>query len=129
MELTVQVTALCLAGALLALVLRQGSPAMAGLLTLGIAAAVLLALGRDVGALLAFLDELASRSGVSRELLTPLYKTVGIALVVRIGGGLCQDAGESALAAAVETAGTVCALLAAMPLLEAVLELLKELMQ
>ena len=42
-------------------------------------------------------------------------------------GGLCRDAGESALAAALEFAGTVCALLTALPLLRAVLELVTEL--
>ena len=55
------------------------------------------------------------------------YKTVGIALVVKMGDGLCRDAGESALAAALEFAGTVCALLTALPLLRAVLELITEL--
>ena len=53
----------------------------------------------------------------------------GIALVVKVGGNLCRDAGESALAAAIETAGAVCALLVALPLLRAVLDLLLELMQ
>jgi len=47
--------------------------------------------------------------------------------VVKVGGGLCRDAGESALAAALEFAGTVCALLTALPLLRAVLELITEL--
>ena len=74
-----------------------------------------------------FLERLAEQSGVSRTLLTPLYKTVGIALVVKVGGGLCRDAGESALAAALEFAGTICALLTALPLLRAVLELITEL--
>ena len=78
--------------------------------------------------MLAFLQELAEGSGVPPELFAPLYKTVGIGLVVRVGGGLCRDAGESALAGVVETAGAVCALAAALPLLRAVLELLLELM-
>ena len=47
-------------------------------------------------------------------------------LVVKVGGDLCRDAGESALAAVVETAGAVCALLTALPLLRAVLSLLWE---
>ena len=76
----------------------------------------------------AFFRELGSRSGIPRELLVPLYKTVGIALVVKIGGGLCADAGEKALTAVVETAGAVCALAAALPLLQAVLDLMTELM-
>lgn len=129
MEMVAQVTALCVVGALLALVLKRGTPETALLLTLGTAAAVLLALAGAVEELMAFLEELAERSGVSRELFIPLYKTVGIALVVKVGDSLCRDAGESALGSVVETAGAVCALLVALPLLRAVLSLLLELMQ
>ena len=129
MEQVFQVTALCLVGALLAVVVRRGSPELALLLTLAAAAAVLLALAEPVRELMTFLTELGERSGVSEELFVPLYKTVGIALVVKVGGELCRDAGESALAAVVETAGAVCALLAALPLLRAVLSLLLELME
>ena len=129
MEQVFQVTALCLVGALLAVVVRRGSPELALLLTLAAAAAVLLALAEPIRELMTFLTELGERSGVSRELFVPLYKTVGIALVVTVGGELCRDAGESALAAVVETAGAVCALLAALPLLRAVLSLLLELME
>lgn len=129
MEQVFQVTALCLVGALLAVVVRRGSPELALLLTLAAVAAVLLALAEPVRELMAFLTELGERSGVSEELFVPLYKTVGIALVVKVGGELCRDAGESALAAVVETAGAICALLAALPLLRAVLSLLLELME
>lgn len=129
MEMVAQVTALCVVGALLALVLKRGTPETALLLTLGTAVAVLLELAGAVEELMAFLEELAERSGVSQELFVPLYKTVGIALVVKVGGSLCRDAGESALGSVVETAGAVCALLVALPLLRAVLSLLLELMQ
>ena len=129
MEMVSQVTALCVVGALLALVLKRGAPETAMLLTLGTAVVVLLFLAGAVEELMAFLEELAERSGVSQELFVPLYKTVGIALVVKVGGSLCRDAGESALGSVVETAGAVCALLAALPLLRAVLSLLMELMQ
>ena len=129
MEQVFQVTALCLVGALLAVVVRRGSPEMALLLALGAVVTVLLELVGAVEELLDFLSELGDRSGVSRQLLVPLYKTVGISLVVKVGGDLCRDAGESALASVVETAGSVCALLAALPLLRAVLSLLLELMQ
>ena len=87
-----------------------------------------LALAGVVEELLAFLGELGSASGVPPGLFAPLYKTIGIALVVQVGGNLCRDAGESALASVVETAGAVCALVAAIPLLRAVLEMLLELM-
>ena len=58
-----------------------------------------------------------------------IMKILGIALVARLGGQLCRDAGESALAAGLETAGGVCSMLAALPLLERALSLLEELMR
>ena len=128
MELAARVTALCVVGAILALVLKKASPEQALLLVLCAAAAGLALLGDGLGELTDFLRELGERSGVSAELFIPLYKTVGIGLVVKVGGDLCRDAGGSALASVVETAGAVCALLTAMPMLRAVLEMLMELM-
>ena len=127
MEQVIQVTGLCVVGALLALVVKRGSPETALLLTVAAAVVVALALAGVVEELLDFLRELGAASGVSQDLFVPLFKTIGIALVVKVGGSLCRDAGESALAAVVEMAGTLCALLAALPLLRAVLELLWEL--
>lgn len=128
MELVIQAAGVCVVGALLGLTLRRGSPEVTLLLTLTTAVVVLLALAEPLRELLALLDRLTERTGVSRALFLPLYKTVGIATVVKVGGGLCKDAGESALASVLELAGTVCALLTALPLLRAVLELLEELL-
>ena len=128
MELLTRIVPLCVTGAALALVIRQGSPVMGLLLTLGVTLSVLLVLAQPAGELFALFRELGERSGLSPALLGPLYKTAGIALVVRTGGALCRDAGESALAGAVESAGTVCALLTALPLLREVMNMLLELM-
>ena len=129
MEEIIQVTAICVICALLAILLKKGTPEVALLLTLAAGVLVFLFLSGYLQQILDFLRQLAEESGVSEDLFVPLYKTVGIALVVRIGGNLCRDAGESALAAVIETAGSICALLVAMPLLKAVLSLLLELMR
>lgn len=94
MEQIVQVTALCVVGALLAVVVRRGSPECA--LVLGIAAvvAVLIFLAQGLEELMAFLAELGERSGIPETLFVPLYKTLGIALVVRVGAG-CAGTPES----------------------------------
>ena len=91
--------------------------------------AVLVFLAQGLEELMAFLAELGERSGIPETLFVPLYKTLGIALVVRVGAGLCRDAGESALGSVVETAGAVCAMLTALPLLRTVLDMLLELME
>ena len=128
MEILLKVSALCVTGAALALVVRQGSPVMGLLLTLCVTVSVGLFLARPVAELFDFFRELGERSGLSTALLAPLYKTAGIALVVRTGGALCRDAGESALAGAVESAGTLCAALTALPLLREVMTMLLRLM-
>lgn len=128
METVLQIAAACVLAALVGLLLKKGSPEAALLVTLAATAASFLYLSGLLEELLAFLDELAALAGIREALLTPLYKTVGIALVVRMGGSLCRDAGESALASVVETAGTVCAVLVALPLFRTALETLAELM-
>ena len=80
-----QAAVLCVAGALLALVIKRGSPETAMLLTIGVAVAVLLSLAGSLKELLGFLTELTEQSGLPEALFIPLYKTVGIALVVKVG--------------------------------------------
>ena len=128
METTLRITAVCVLAAVLALLLKKGSPELGVLITMAAVAAVFRILLGEITDLLIFFEELAMLGGIGTELLSPLYKTIGVALVVKIGGGLCRDAGESAMAAAVETAGAVCALLVSLPLLRMVLTTLMELM-
>lgn len=129
MEQVVRIAVLCVVGALLAVTVKRGSPEQALLLVLGCVVLVLLSLAEPLRELMAFFAELGERSGVAAELFVPLYKTIGIALTVRLGGEVCRDAGEAALAAVMETAGAVCALLVSLPLLRAVLSMLLELME
>ena len=128
METALQITAVSVLAALLGLLLKKGSPELAMLLTLAAVTAAFLCLTGLLEELMDFLEELSAATGVDGELLAPLYKTIGIALVVKVGGSLCRDAGESALASVIETAGTVCALLVAVPLFRTVLRTLLELM-
>lgn len=129
MEMIVQVTLLCVVGAVLSLVLKKTTPELAITLTLLTVILIFLFLSDSVSALFDVLRDLGEASGVSGVLFVPLYKTVGIALVVKVGESLCRDAGENALGAAVETAGTICAFLVALPLIQAVLDMLMELIQ
>ena len=129
MEQVTQAAAACVVGTILASVVKRGSPELALPVTLGTVAVVFLFLSGFLGEVLELLTELSRYSGLSQRLLVPLYKTIGIALVVKVGGDLCRDAGESSLASVIETAGSICALLVSLPLLRSVLDLLMELME
>jgi stage III sporulation protein AD len=128
METVFRIVVLCLTTALLALVVKRGNGELAMLLSLAAVTAVLLSLASALEEVVQFLRTLGQQSGLPDELFFPLYKMVGIALVVKVGGELCRDAGESSLAAVLEMGGSVCALLVALPLLQAVLEMLLEFM-
>ena len=82
------------------------------------------------GALLAVLlfTQLLDWGGLPTDLFLPLVKTVGIALVSRTGSDLCRDAGESAMASLVETAGAVTAILVSLPLFQAAWDMLRGLL-
>ena len=121
MELVLRLTVLCLVGALLAVLLRRAGP-------LAVCGAGLALLLEPLSALRDFWEEAAGWGDLPMQLFAPLVKTVGIALVSRTGSDLCRDAGESAVASVLETAGAVAAIWVSLPLFQAAWELLRSLL-
>ena len=120
-----KIAALCLIGIVLILLLQKSHPEIAILLALSICGGVLLYSLSGMKAILALLEQMSLAGGLSEDLLRPLVKTVGIALVSRVGAELCRDANQGALATVVETAGAFSAIVVAIPLFAAVWELLR----
>ena len=121
MESVVRLAAAAVAAALCAVVVKQHAREVGAVLAL---AAGALLLGAALGAIeevRALADELGELIGLSPAVLAPVLKTVGIATLTRTAAELCRDAGEGGIAAAAETAGAAAAVLAALPLLRAVL--------
>ena len=123
-----RLSALCLTGALLAVLLKRTNPDMALLLALAVCGAVLFLLAEPLGEIRDFFMQLSDWGGLPTELFAPLVKTVGIALVSRTGSDLCKDAGEGAMASLVETAGAVTAILVSLPLFQAAWDMLRSLL-
>lgn len=120
-----KIIAICLIGAVLTLLLEKSHPELAILLALSVCAGLLLFGLSRLGTVLSALKQLAQADGLSSDLLQPLVKTVGIALVTRTGAELCRDAKQGAMASVVEMAGAFCAIIVSLPLLGAVWELLR----
>lgn len=116
--------ALCLIGALLAVLLKRTNPDMALLLAAAVCGAALLLLTEPLEEIRDVFQQLADGGQLPVELFTPLVKTVGIALISRTGSDLCRDAGEGAMGSLIETAGAVTAILVSLPLFQAAWELL-----
>ena len=120
-----KIAVICLVGVVLALLLQKNNPELAILLALAVSAGVLLFGLEHMKAVLAVLEQMAQAGGLSSDLLEPLLKTVGIALISRTGAELCRDANQGAMASVVEIAGAFSAVVVSIPLLCAVWELLR----
>jgi len=128
METVLRVTALCLTGALLAVLLHRSGGEMALLLSLAVCGVAAMVLMEPLEELRNFWEDAAAWGELPVELFTPLIKTVGIALLSRTGSDLCRDAGEGAIASVLETAGAVAAIAVSLPLFRAAWELLRSLL-
>ena len=128
MDEALRLPALALIAALLTLVLRKQSPELGLVLTLCacvLGSALLLSAFKPV---LRLTRSLAERAELDAALMAPVWKCLGLGLLTELCSAVCADAGQSALAKLVELGGTVLCLAAALPLLQAVLALIEELL-
>lgn len=129
MEGMVQIVAVAIAAAVLSAVLRRHTPELALLLVLCAGIWMLRAVMGGLSAVLSLMEELVGLAGLSEVLLEPVLKTVALSILTRVTAELCRGAGEGGIAAFVESAGTVLALVAALPLVRAVTQLMTEMLR
>lgn len=128
MESIVKIAAIAISAALCAVVVKKQAPEFGVVLGLLAGAIILLASVPAFRSIKEIMESLADTAGVSPAVLTPVIKTVGIAIITKLAAETCRDAKEGGIAAFMETAGTAAALLVCIPLLEAVLSMLGELL-
>lgn len=128
MEAMVKLAAVGVTAVALSAVLKKNTPEFS--LLLAVAAGLwMLALAADgLRAAVELMKELADQAGLSEALLEPVVKTVALSILTRLTAEVCRSAGEGGVAAFVETAGAALALLAALPLVRAVAQLMGELL-
>ncbi len=128
MPTILKIAALAVTAALCAVTVKKHVPELGIVLAMA-AGALLLGFALEaLGQVAAVLDRLADMTGLEPAVLSPVVKTVGISLVTRWTAEICRDAKEGGIASFVETAGAALALLAALPLVEAVLSMVSELL-
>ena len=111
---------------LLAAVIKKTNPENSTLLSL-LAVVLILIFSIEAGfPIISRIQEIMQINAIGAEYLPILLKAVGITVMGQIGAALCKDSGENAIAYAVETAAKIAILLAVMPVLSGVLEMLKD---
>ena len=129
MDLMVKVAAGAITAAVLGVVLRKNTPELALLLALAAGLWMVALVADGLGAVVVLMEELTSLAGLSEELLEPVVKTVALSILTRLTAEVCKSAGEGGVAAFVETAGTVLALVVALPLVRAVVLMMTEMLK
>jgi len=112
---------ICIAGALVCVVLRQMRPemALATALAAGIAA-LLICLG-DMRQAAEAIISLSQAAGMASESAHVFLRACGMALIAEFAVQICMDAGESALAGRIKLALRLALLVMALPLMTDVL--------
>ncbi len=117
-----QIIGLALSAAVLALLLRRHHPEFSMAISLVACVLIFLFAAQHFLRLKETLDAIALRCGIRQELMTILYKVVGTAYLGQFAAALCRDAGESALAGALEFCTKITILLMSLPLLTALFD-------
>ena len=120
----IKVAAAVIAAAVCAVVVRRQAPELGLTLAVCAVAVILLFCSGALTAAIELMDKLTEAGGVSGQVVEPVVKTAGIAIITRLAADFCRDAQEGGLASAVELAGTAFALAAVLPLMSAVVDLL-----
>ena len=121
------VAVFAIVAAILALTLKQYSPQIAVVVSVG---AGVLIFGYIAASLLPVLQEVLSISLLSEgvaENIGTLFKCLGVCYVVQLAADSCRDAGQQAIASKVELAGKVTVLALALPMLKTVVSFLDDL--
>lgn len=125
MQELLQVAVVGIIAALMATMLKKHSAETALLLSLAACLLIALMLVNMTKPVLSFLSELRELTGLDSALMTPMLKAVGIGLLTQISATVCTDAGQSAIAKLIELCGGIFALYVALPLFEAVIQMMK----
>ena len=123
----IKVAAAAIAAAVCAVTVRRQAPELGMALVICAGAVILLYCSGALSSAMELMDKLTEAGGLSGQVVEPVIKTAGIAIVTRLAADFCRDAKEGGLASAVELAGTALALVTVLPLMSAVVDLLTEL--
>jgi stage III sporulation protein AD len=127
MEIAAKAVVIALCGALMTLLIKRTNPEISLLLSMAVSAVITVMALRVYEETKDVLELAKMNMTFSKSYTEPVFKCVGIGITARIGSDLCKDAGQTAVASAVEICGAVCAIFAALPLLKTFLRMIGEL--
>lgn len=127
MNTVVGVSAAAVFAAVCGLLLKKTNKEVALLFSVGVSCVLFLYLIPQMEPLTAWV-EIISGSGEFTQVIAVVFKALGITLTAHAAVHICKEAGENALAAGVEFAAKLAVLLLLLPILEQLLEVIREIL-
>jgi len=113
-----------IAGVSLTLLVRQHRPDLALLIAAACALCLCMWSMAALSHVLNASRRIVELSGADREYVLIMLRAIGISYIVRFASDICSDAGQSAIAHHIDTAGRLLILICAMPLFYAAVDIL-----
>lgn len=124
-EVMIKVAAGAVTAVLCGTVVRRAAPELGFLLALAAGIWVLWTVADSLKLVTEWMKWLCELAGLEDWLIEPVFKTVVLSILTRLTAEVCKSAGESGVAAFVETAGTILALAVSLPLVGGVLKMME----
>ena len=115
-----------LIGAILSILLRNSKPEFSMLIPVVVSFTVVACAMPYLIRITEELSRMASSAGINSSYMRIVIKVIGISYLVCITAELCKDAGENAIAAKIELGGKLIILAMAIPIINSLLNLVKE---
>lgn len=109
---------------LLYLILKETQPTIAFILVFITSVFIFIFIIEQIKVVVSFIETLAARASIEMYYLNTVIKIIGIAYIVEISANMMKDAGLSSIASKVELAGKIFILLLALPIIQAVIEMI-----
>ena len=118
-----QIIGIALLGTVVTLILKQNTPELAVQTMLVTGTVIFLSIAVSLGTAVDYIMNMAERFGVDTQYIATVVRIIGIAYICQFAAEVCRDAGESSIAVKVEFAGRVLILLYALPIIDALLQM------
>ena len=127
MELIFKTAAAAVSTAIIALTIRKTNPELTTALCLCTVSIILICACSFAAELKTLIKAAMKIGDLPGVYVLSILKCLAVSIITRVSTELCRDAGQGALASAVEFAGSVCAVSLVLPLVSNMLELIGEL--
>ena len=123
-----KIVATALTGLILAIVMKSVNKEISIYIVLGTLMIIFLSVADRLAEIFSFLQGIYDNVTYGRTFFPVILKVLAVAYITDFTAQLCRDAGEASIGSKVELAGKIIIFYLAMPILTAILELIKTLL-